>query len=336
MTTVPVQRAGPLNAITDVAGLRVGHATDPARQTGVSVLILPEGSVVSGDVRGGGPGTRETDLLHPSCMVEAADAFVFSGGSAYGLAAADGVMRTLADAGRGFPVGPVRVPIVPSAIIFDLLTGNTDLGLADYAALGDEATQAAQSGTVALVPVELGSVGAGTGARAGDRPGGVGSASSVIQGGQLDGVTVAAYVVANPVGTVFPKDGIAYAAPFLMPEDGVSRLAGPPAGSLTDLTIPKLAHLMGNTTVGAVATDVALTKAEVQRVAMMAHDGLARAIRPIHTPFDGDTVFAVSTGGKSAHVGPPMENRPYKVAQLGMAAADCLARAVVRAVWAAA
>lgn len=262
--------AGPTDSLVDVSGLRVGHhqRVGPGWLTGTTVVVAPPGGAVAGvDVRGGGPGTRETDALDPRNLVERIDAVVLSGGSAFGLAAADGVMRRLAELGRGFPVldGAAVVPVVPAAVIFDLGRGG-DPALTPDASFGAAAFDAAHDG-----PVEQGAVGAGTGARAGGLRGGVGSASEVLAGG----ATVAALVVVNSFGRVVDvpgggEAGTAYAGSTL------------------------------NTTIGVVATDLTLTKAQCQKLAGVAHDGLARAIDPAHTMLDGDTFFALATGTGAA------------------------------------
>ena len=256
------------DAFTDVPGLRVGHATDNAARTGVTV-ILPDAPVVMAvDVRGGGPGTRETDALQPHTLVERVHALVLSGGSVFGLAAADAVAVWLSRRGVGLAAGPLPIPVVPAAILFDLANGGDKSWLEPpYPALARAACEAAGRADVS------GAVGAGTGARAGSRVGGIGSVSVAGPGGY----TVGALVAVNSFGEVYP--------------------GAPPDG---DVPMPKLTIGAGltasqNTCIGAVATDAPLTRAQAQRLAMMAQDGLARAVRPVHTPFDGDTLFALST-----------------------------------------
>ncbi len=305
-------RPGPLNTIADIAGLRVGHAADARARSGVTVLTGDAGLTAGVHVMGGAPGTRETDLLQPDRLVDRIDALVLSGGSAFGLAAADGVMTALAAAGRGFEVAGRRVPIVPAAILFDLAGGGDPDARPDYAALGRAAFAAASAS------IALGTVGAGTGAIAGELKGGVGSASAILPGG----VTVGALVAANPVGgTCCPETGRFWAAPF--EEANEFGGLGVPARAVART---KTALPGGATTIAIVATDATLTKPEATRLATMAHDGMARAILPAHTPFDGDLVFAVSTGA-----GAPAD--PAALAGIGHAAAACLSRAIARAVW---
>ncbi len=302
-------RPGPLNTIADVDGLRVGHATHEGARTGATVLLGAAGLVAGVHVMGGAPGTRETDLLAPDRLVERVDALVLSGGSAFGLAAADGAMAALSEAGRGFEVAGTRVPIVPAAILFDLRGGGAR---ADYRDLGRRALAAA-SGEVAM-----GSVGAGAGAVAGRLKGGIGSASAVLE----DGTSVGALVAANPVGgTCCPETGRFWAAPFEEGDEFGGMGAPDRAAVETKAALPGAA-----TTIAIVATDAALTKAQATRMATVAHDGLARAIIPAHTPFDGDLVFAASTEARPA---PDAAG----LALLGHAGAVCLARAVARAVW---
>lgn len=305
---------GPTDSLVDVAGLRVGHHqhTGHGWLTGTTVVLAPPGGMVAGvDVRGGGPGTRETDLLDPRAAVQRIHAVVLGGGSAYGLAAADGVMRRLARAGIGFPVGPTPaevVPIVPAAIVFDLGRGG-DFGCRPGPLFGARAYDAA-AGAFGGAKVVQGCVGAGTGAVAGGLKGGVGSASQVLEAG----VTVAALAVVNAAGsTVDPVTGQVYGRPSLTVPP--SALAQSGAGLL-------------NTTIGVVATDATLTKAECSKLAGMAHDGMARAIRPVHTMFDGDTVFGLSTADRPAPDG-------LLTHQLLAAAGDCFERAVVAAMLAA-
>ncbi|MFY9295032.1 MAG: P1 family peptidase [Methylorubrum rhodinum] len=302
-----------LNRITDISGIRVGHAEDAQVASGVTALVFEAPFVTAVDVRGGGPGTRETDLLDPAATVPAVDGLVLSGGSAFGLDAAAGAVAWLAGQGRGFPVGDVRVPIVPGAILFDLLNGGDKHWgrFPPYRDLGYAAAVSARDGAFAL-----GSVGAGYGARTANLKGGLGSASSEVVG--LDGVQVGALVAVNAFGRVTMGRGPHFwAAPF--ERDGEFGGLGLPATLPPDLlTWPREAPPGASTTLAVVATDAALTKAQAKRLAMAAHDGLARAIHPVHTPLDGDVVFAVSTG-----------RRPVAdMARLASAAADTLARAV--------
>ena len=317
---------GPTNTITDVAGIRVGHATrnGDGWLTGTTVVLPPPTGAVTGvDVRGGGPGTRETDLLDPRANVAAVHAIVLTGGSAFGLAAADGVMQALFEAGVGYVVGlapnTTIVPIVPAAVIFDLGRG-ADVRNRPDASFGREAVAAASDGAV-----PLGVVGAGTGAKSGGLKGGVGSASVVLD----DGTTVGALVVVNSVGsTVDPMTGELYAARFAFPgELPAMRLPDPAeleaARELALSKGPTGGYLA--TTIGVVAVDATLTKAQCAKVSGVAHDGLARAIRPVHTMFDGDTMFTLATGG-----GP--EPDPFQLHALLDAAGDCVTRAVAYAV----
>ncbi|MGB3302382.1 P1 family peptidase [Gordonia sp. (in: high G+C Gram-positive bacteria)] len=334
------------NRITDVNGIAVGHhhrldddvtlatSAEPGSgwATGTTVVTLPRGATTAVDVRGGGPGTRETDLLDPVNTVRGADAIVLTGGSAYGLAAADGVMLGLESAGIGLPMdlqGHV-VPIVPAAVIFDLPVGRWEnRPTADFGALA--LADARRDFTV-------GSVGAGVGARAGALKGGVGTASITIGDGPARGLTVGALVVANPVGGVVdPTTGLPWGADDL----DVHRLHAP-----KQLEIKKLAELTAkgtvlNTTIGVIATDATLSVASTARLAMSGHDGLARAIRPAHSPLDGDTLFAVATGEKSADpeaavvVPPGMDPDTAIVAALAEVSATVVQRAIVSAVVAA-
>jgi L-aminopeptidase/D-esterase-like protein len=309
---------GPRNLITDVAGLRVGHGADAALRSGATVLVADAPFTAAVHVMGGAPGTRETDLLAPDKTVQQVDALVLSGGSAFGLDAASGVADALAEAGRGFAIGPARVPVVPAAILFDLLNGG-DKGWAanPYKALGRAALAAAAA------DFAIGSAGAGTGAVAGDLKGGLGSASAVL----ADGPTVGALVAVNALGRVTRPTGHFWAADC---EFG-AEFGGLGAGPIPDPGVEpeRPTHLDGNTSIAIVATDAALTQAQAQRLAVAAQDGLARAIRPSHTPLDGDLVFAVATGAR------PLADPVWQLALLGHAAAQCLARAVARGVWAA-
>lgn len=297
-------RVGPTNSLHDVAGLAVGHATraEPGWSTGTTVVLaagdgIGEGAVGGVDVRGGGPGTRETDLLDPRNVVERVHAVCLSGGSAFGLAAADGVMRGLFDDGIGLPMGGPGdvVPIVPAAVVFDLGRGG-DFAHRPDADTGREAYTAATAASPGTPP-DLGCVGAGTGATAGGLKGGIGTASVVLP----DGTTVAALLVLNALGDVVDRrDGTPWSGRYLEPEDGVLRVPSPEdvaaararadAGEGLVLGRPGVA-----TTIGVVATDATLTKAQCAKLAGIAHDGLARGVDPVHTMFDGDTFFGLST-----------------------------------------
>ena len=305
-------RPGKRNLITDVTGLQVGHAQDEELRSGVTVLTAQQPLRAGVHVMGGAPGTRETESLAPDRLVQEVDALVLSGGSAFGLDAASGVMDGLRAAGRGFDIGGLRVPIAPAAILFDLANGGAkDWVKNPYAGLGRAAFQAAAE------DFALGSAGAGFGATTARLKGGLGSASCVLEGG----VTVAALVAANPVGCVTMGQGPHFwAAPF---EIG-AEFGGFGPGQAERVPVTKLAREA--TTLGIVATDAALDQAQLTRMAIAAHDGIARAIVPAHTPFDGDLVFAVSTAAGPA---------PDAVAllEIGHAAACCLARAIARGVY---
>ncbi|TJZ87897.1 P1 family peptidase [Paracoccus hibiscisoli] len=311
--------AGPRNLITDVAGLRVGHAQDATLRSGVTVLTADAPFAASVHVMGGAPGTRETDLLAPDKLVPGVDALALSGGSAFGLAACDGVMAALHAAGRGFAVGPARVPIVPGAIVFDLLNGGDKAWDANpYPALG------AAAWTAAGADFAIGAAGAGWGALTGTLKGGVGSASAVLE----EGATVGALVVVNALGQATVGDGPHFwAAPWELGSEfgGLGLPDRFPAGRE-----PPPAKRMGEaTTIAIVATDLAMDKAGLQRLAVAAHDGMARALVPSHTPLDGDLVFALSTGARV-----PVDAVGDAFA-VGHAAACVLARAIARAVHAA-
>lgn len=318
-------RPGPgrRNLITDVPGLKVGQAEDVDVRTGVTVILPDERAVCACDVRGGAPGTRETDALAPENLVDAVDAVVLSGGSVYGLAAADGVVSWLGARGRGFGLvdGIPKSPVVPAAILFDVANGG-DKGWGEtppYRDLGRRAVEAAG------LDVALGSAGAGCGAMAGGLKGGTGSASVVTE----DGYTVGAIVAVNSWGSVIAPGGRTFwAAPFeLDGEFGGLGAAGLTAGPDQWGSAKRPAETR-NTTIACVATDAALTPAQAKRLAVMAQDGFARAIRPVHAPFDGDVVFALSTGAR-----PLVEPAAYTLARLGALAADNLARAVARGVF---
>jgi L-aminopeptidase/D-esterase-like protein len=317
-------KTGPRNLITDIAGLRVGNAQDATLKSGSTVLLGDAPFTASVHVMGGGPGTRETDLLAPDKTVQQVDALVLSGGSAFGLDACGGVADGLRDMGRGFAVGNVTVPIVPGAIVFDLINGGDKAwGVNPYPALGRAAL------VNATQDFALGSVGAGTGAMAARHKGGLGSASVVLP----DGTTVAALVVVNALGSVTTHgDRHFWAAPFEMGNE-FGGLGPDPAGgytapdpSLKERAMGLHASVGANTTIAIVATDAALTKTQCHRLAVNAHDGMARAIVPSHTPLDGDLVFGVSTGTRA-----PLDQAAY--APIGAAAATCLSRAIARAIY---
>lgn len=310
-------RPGPRNLITDVEGLLVGNAADERARTGVTVVLLDPPALAAVDQRGGGPGTRETDALDPTCMVDRIDAIALSGGSVFGLDAASGVTHALAASGRGFPVGPHRVPIVPAAILFDLANGGDKTwdGEPPYRQLGRAALGAASR------DFALGNAGAGFGAAAGRMKGGLGSASAEDPD---SGLLVGALVAANPVGGVLWPGSLRLLAAGIASETEIG--AQPPPGREFGLDLPVEGRLAGHTCIAVVATNLRLDKAQAKRIAMMAHDGLARAIRPVHTPMDGDTIFSVSTGRLD------LPATPQRLARLGAIAADCMTRAVARAI----
>jgi D-aminopeptidase len=313
-------RPGPLNLITDVTGLKVGNADDPALRSGVTVLTADRPFTAAVHVMGGAPGTRETDLLAPDKLVQEADALFLSGGSAFGLDAGTGVMAGLRAMGRGFPVGPVRVPIVPGAILFDLLNGGEKTWpeadtVSPYAALGRRALEAAGR------DFHLGTAGAGYGAATGTLKGGLGSASLVLP----SGITVGALVAVNALGSAtVGETSHFWAAPW---EEG-DEFGGLGPAPMVAQNAPLPRKRMGEaTTIAIVATDALLTKAQAQRMAVAAHDGMARALVPSHTPLDGDLVFSVATGARA------MGDPHMDTFQIDHAAATCLARAIARAVY---
>lgn len=308
-------RPGPRNLISDVAGLRVGHGQDVHVCSGVTVLVSDLPFATGVHVMGGAPGTRETELLAPDRLVQEVDAIVLSGGSAFGLDAASGVMDGLRAQGRGFQVAGQHVPIVPAAILFDLANGGAkDWDMNPYPELGRAALGAATP------EFAQGSHGAGMGATTANVAGGLGSASWVLEGG----TTVGALVAVNPVGSVTVGGGPHFwAAPFEW-QDEFGGLGPAPRGDHAAPPVTKLSREA--TTLAIVATDATLTQAQLTRLAVAAHDGMARAIVPSHTQFDGDIVFAVSTGAGAAAT-------PLDMVGLGHAVATCLSRAIARAVY---
>jgi D-aminopeptidase len=309
----------PHNLLTDIPGIRVGHADDARLASGVTAIVFDAPLVVAVDVRGGGPGTRETDLLDPARTVERIDAIALSGGSAFGLDAASGVQAYLRSIGRGYAVGTARVPLVPGAILFDLLNGG-DKDWGRYPPYRELAYAAAEG---AGADFALGSVGAGLGATTVNFKGGIGSASTITDGG----FAVGALAAVNAAGSVVVDDGPWFwAAPY--EQDGEFGGHGFPA------TVPAralAARTKGaprqNTTLVVVATDAALSKAQAKHLAVMAQDGLARAIHPVHTPLDGDIVFAAATGQR------PLASPPFDLMAIGTAAAHAVARAIARGVF---
>jgi len=312
---------GKTNSITDVTGLTAGHFTDVRALSGVTVVICEQGAVAGVDVRGAAPGTRETDLLNPINLVEQVQAVTLSGGSVYGLAASDGVVRWLAQKKLGFAVDAEHVaPIVPAAVLFDLGRG-ADFIPAVQADWGFQACEAAQRGAL-----EQGCCGAGTGAVSGGIKGGLGTASLVLD----SGITAAAVVAVNSLGSVVnPQSGRIWEQGSEIDDEFKGqtrrRVQLPPAEPASPAT---------NTTIGIVATDAILTKVQATKIAQMAHDGLARAIRPAHTMFDGDTIFCLATGQKEL----PVDTDIYPGQQvpalndIGHAAAECMARAIIHGV----
>ena len=295
--------------LTAIDGIKVGHATDVTARTGCTVILCPAGATAGVDVRGAAPGTRETEALRPGRLVQKAHAVLLTGGSAFGLDAASGVVQYLEEQNIGFPAGPVRVPIVPAAVIFDLGVG--DAKVRPDREMGYQACLNATD-----APVAMGAVGAGTGATVGKAPGvtpSQGSVGSACKCLDSSGLIVAAIAVVNALGNV------------VHPETGEILAGGKENGDFVDITERLLdANLVPgtNTTIGVVATNAALSPAETTRVAEMAHDGMARAIRPSHTMFDGDTLFTLATG---THTG-------SSVNTIGILAAEVVAAAIVNAV----
>lgn len=314
---------GPRNLITDVPGLYVGNAQDQTLKSGTTVLTAQAPFMASVHVMGGAPGTRETDLLAPDKSVSAVDALVLSGGSAFGLDACSGVVEALHAKGRGFAVGSAVVPIVPGAILFDLLNGGAkDWSINPYATLGQTAL------TAAAQTFEIGSYGAGIGATTATLKGGLGSASFVLE----SGVTVGALVAVNPLGAVTtPGDRHFFAAPFEVEGEfgGLGPDTATGLGRVLENRKLQAMSEQANTTIAIVATNAELTKPQCHRMAVAAHDGMARAIVPSHTPMDGDLVFALSTGAQ------PLTDPQTELGLIGHAASLCLARAIARAVYAA-
>ncbi|MTW16395.1 peptidase T4 [Rhodoplanes serenus] len=308
------------NLLTDIPGVSVGHAEDAQLASGVTCILFDEPVIAACDVRGGGPGTRETDLLDSGRTVEKVDAIALAGGSAFGLDACAGVQAYLRENDRGFAVRDIRVPIVPGAILFDLLNGG-DKGwgrFPPYRELGYAAAAAATPG-----PHALGSVGAGLGATTVNMKGGIGAASAVTE----DGITVAALAAVNAAGSATVGDGPHFwAGPFEQDGEfgGRGSPATVPAAALATVTkgLPRTA-----TTLVVVVTDAALGRTHAKRLATMAQDGLARALYPIHTPLDGDIVFAAATGRRI--LGDPV----IGLTRLGAVAAHVVARAIARGVY---
>jgi len=323
---ITMRRSGRNNCITDVSGIKVGHYTDRKILSGVTVIATEDGAVGGVDVRGGAPGTRETDLLDPVNMIEKVNAVVLCGGSAYGLCAADGVMRRFEEKGIGHPVGEGRVvPIVPAAVIFDLGRGEVKGRIEEKA--GYDALASASSD-----PVPNGNIGAGTGAISGGVKGGLGSSSEVLG----NGITVGALAVVNSTGSAFdPETGGFYTRHLELNKEFASIASDIPIG------VPAYTRLQPvfgqHTTIGVVATNARVTKSQASKLAQMAQDGLARAIYPSHTMFDGDVIFSLATGCTTL----PEDEMRYDLSPnrafslLGACAADCFSRAVIHAILAA-
>jgi L-aminopeptidase/D-esterase-like protein len=307
------------NLISDIPGVKVGHAGDAKLGSGVTAIVFDSAMVASVDVRGGAPGTRETALLDPAQTVEGVDAIVLSGGSAFGLDSASGVQAWLREKGRGFQVREARVPIVPAAILFDLLSGG-DKNWNRYPPYRELGYDAAKS---AAEDFALGSVGAGLGATTVNLKGGIGSASAKTR----SGFAVGAIAAANAAGSTTIGDGRHFwAAPFEQAKE-FGGLGWPTTFPADALKFRSKGNLGENTTLAVVATDAKLTKAQAKRLAVMAQNGLSRAIYPVHTPLDGDVVFAASTGAK------PLPDPVFALSELGMLAANVLARAIARGVY---
>ena len=315
-------KPGKHNLITDVPGIQVGNAEDTELRSGVTVIKPEEPAVAAVDVRGGGPGTRETDAMSPDSLVDVVHAVVLSGGSAFGLDAAGGVMNVLSQKKIGFQLGDAVIPIVPCAILFDLLNGG-EKSWGDVSPYPELARQALANCDIQF---RLGNAGAGMGAVAGGLKGGLGSASFQFDDGNQT-ITVAALAAVNSMGSLtMPGSPIMWAAPYEQNQE----LGGQPLSQtrcLNDLDFTFELPVGRNTTIVTVATDAKLTKTQARRVAIMAHDGLARAIRPVHSPFDGDSVFVLSTGKQT------LSDSAVAFSRLGMLAADCVTRAIARGVF---
>ncbi len=315
-------RPGPKNLITDVPGIRVGNVDSTVWRSGVTSIVPQNPVVAAVDVRGGGPGTRETDALEADCLVDKIHGIVLGGGSAFGLAAADGVMCNLAQQKFGFQLGSAIVPIVPAAILFDLLNG----GDKNWGQRPPYFDMGWQSVELLRDSFMLGNVGVGMGAVAGAIKGGLGSASFIFHQGSEE-VCVGALAAVNSVGSVtIPDSPIMWAAPYEQNNElGGQATIDQHYQMHLDFTFPDLEGT--HTTLVVVATDVSLNQAQAKRIAIMAQDGLARAIRPVHSPFDGDSVFVMSTAEKK------LPNPVSDLAKLGMLAADCVTRAIARGVF---
>jgi L-aminopeptidase/D-esterase-like protein len=315
-------KTGEKNLITDVPGIKVGNAQDENLRSGVTVVKPDDPAVASVDVRGGGPGSRETEALNSDCLVDVVHAVVLSGGSAYGLDAAGGVMSYLAKQKIGFQLEDAIIPIVPSAILFDLLNGGDKAwgDVSPYAALGQKAAGLCDT------DFKLGNEGAGIGAVAGGIKGGLGS-SSFVYNDDNNKITIGAIAAVNSMGSVtMPDSSVMWAAPFEQNHELGGQKA-PEENARYNLDYTFELPVGKNTTLAIVATDAILTKPQARRVAIMAQDGLARAIRPIHSPFDGDSLFVISTGRQT------LSDPITGIAKLGMLAADCVARAIARGVY---
>ncbi|MBA5777667.1 P1 family peptidase [Stappia sp. F7233] len=314
------------NLITDVPGLRIGNAGDDRLKSGVTVVLPDQPATASIAIMGGAPGTRDASLLAPEQTVQQIDALVLSGGSAFGLDAGSGVQAELAAMGRGFAIGPARVPIVPTAILFDLLNGgDKDWGRNNpYKALGRQAVDAAFEGDG--LDFALGSAGAGLGATTANLKGGLGSASARTR----SGATVGALVAVNALGRATMGDGPHFWAAAFEREGefgGLGLPASLPEGATDVVTKLDGLEAGGNTTIAVIATDAALTKPELTRLAVMAHDGYARALWPSHTALDGDLIFALSTARE------PAPGNLVDQVELGALAASTMARAIARAIY---
>ena len=321
--TETAMKAGRRNLITDVAGLTVGNASDAKLNSGVTAIVCDPPATAAVQVLGGAPGTRETDLLEPHNTVETVNGLVLSGGSAFGLDAASGAQACLRDRGMGFEVGPHRIPIIPSAILFDLINGG-DKDWDRYPPYRELGYQAAEA---AAQDFAIGTAGAGTGALTATFKGGLGSASALV----ADGLTVGALVAANPMGTAtIGNTRHFWAAPFEIGDEfGGLGMPSPLPADATDLKIKfrDMSRGVSNTTIAVIATDANLSKAEAKRLAIAAHAGFARAIWPSHTPFDGDLVFALATGASGR------KPTTDEFIDLCAAAASTMGRAIARGIY---